>query len=124
MKQFMMLAQTSLGSFKDPGKFVKNANTQDGALAGVETFISHVLGLITVVGSVFFIINFFLAALSWLTAQGDAGKIQKSRDQMIQGVVGLVIIVGSYGIIGLIGTIVGLNLLSPKEALLQLPIFK
>lgn len=124
MKQFMMLAQTSIGSFKDSGKLVKNANTQDGALSGVETFISHVLGLITVVGSVFFIVNFFLAALSWLTAQGDSSKIQKSRDQMIQGVVGLVIIVGSYGIIGLIGTIVGLNLLSPKEALLQLPIFK
>ncbi len=124
MKQFMMLAQTSLGSFQDPGKLVKNANTQDGALTGVETFISHVLGLITVVGSIFFIVNFFLAALSWLTAQGDSGKIQKARDQMIQGVVGLVIIVGSYGIIGLIGTIVGLNLLSPKEALLQLPIFK
>ncbi len=124
MKNILPLVQQSLGSFQPVNKFGQNSNTQDGALTNMESFISQILGLITVIGSVFFVVSFFLAALSCVTAQGDSGKISKSRDQMIQGVVGLVIIIGSYGIIGLISTIVGLNLLSPKEALLELPIFK
>lgn len=123
MKYILPRAAQSLGSFEPINKFTMNPSTQDGALTSLETFISHILGLLTIVGSIFFIVNFFLAALNWISAQGESGKIQKARDQMIQGVVGLVIIIGSYGIIGLIGTMVGLNLLNPKDAIMNLPIF-
>lgn len=113
------LVQTSLGSFKPVGNNVinqgSNSNTQ--VLTNLELFISQLLGLLTVVASIFFIVNMMLAALTWVTAGGDSGKIQKARDAMIQNVIGLIIVVGSYGIIGLIGSIVGLQLLRPAEVL-------
>ncbi|MBP7774942.1 hypothetical protein KA078_04080 [Candidatus Woesebacteria bacterium] len=124
MKQLLPLAEKSLGSFVPINDFAQNPTTQDGALNSLEIFISHMLGLLTIIGSIFFVVSFFLAALNWISAQGESAKLQKSREQMIQGVVGLVIIIASYGIIGLIGTVVGLNLLSPKEAILNLPLFK
>lgn len=124
MKQLLPLAEKSLGSFTPINDFAQNPTTQDGALTSLETFISHMLGLLTIIGSIFFIATFFLAALNWISAQGESAKIQKAREQMIQGIVGLVIIIASYGIIGLISTVVGLNLLSPKEAILNLPLFK
>lgn len=124
MKQLLPLAEKSLGSFVPINDFAQNPTTQDGALNSLEIFISHMLGLLTIIGSIFFVVTFFLAALNWISAQGETAKLQKARDQMIQGVVGLVIIIASYGIIGLIGTVVGLNLLSPKEAILNLPLFK
>lgn len=120
-----MIAQklTQFGSGFTPAAdnaLTQNANTEAGALANLETFISQLIGLITVVGGIFFIINFLLAALNWVTAGGDAGKIQKAREQMIQSSLGLVIMVGSYGIIGLIGSVVGVNILQPAQTLQML----
>lgn len=115
------LAQTSLGGFEPPvtTSWTDGSNTNTGVLTNLETFISQLLGLITVVGSLFFIVNFMLAALAWITAGGDAGKIQKARDQMTQSAIGLVVMVGSYGIIGLIGSVAGLNILQPAATIQQ-----
>jgi hypothetical protein len=112
------LAQTSLGSFKPvvDNSLTKGSDTT-AVLTNLETFISQLLGILTVVASIFFIVNMALAALNWITAGGDSGKIQKARDAMVQNVVGLIIVVGSYGVIGLIGQIVGLNILRPAEVL-------
>lgn len=93
------------------------SDTEAGVLTNLEAFISQLLGLITVIGSLFFIVNFLMAALSWITAGGDSGKIQKARDQMLQSTLGLVIMVGSYAIIGLIGSVVGINILQPAQTL-------
>lgn len=79
----------------------------------LESMISTGIGLLTVVAGLFFIIYFFLAAIKWMTAGGDSGQVQKARDEMIQGVMGLVIIVAAYGIIGLISSILGLDILNP-----------
>lgn len=87
------------------------------ALTTLELFISNMLGLGTVVGSIIFIAYFLLGAISWVSAGGDTSKINKARDQMIQGVVGLIVLVALYAIVGLIGTIVGLDILNPATVL-------
>ncbi len=90
------------------------------ALTTLELFISNMLGLGTVVGSIVFIIYFLLGAISWIGAGGDTSKINKARDQMIQGALGLIVLVAMYAIIGLIGTIVGLDILNPATELMKL----
>lgn len=90
------------------------------ALTTLELFISNMLGLGTVVGSIVFIIYFLLGAISWIGAGGDTSKINKARDQMIQGALGLIVLVAMYAIVGLIGTIVGLNILNPASELFKL----
>lgn len=89
-------------------------------LTNLETIISNVLGLLTVLAGLFFVMIFFLAAFKWLSAGGDSSKVQKARDEMVQAVLGLVVIVAAYGIIGIIGTIVGINILQPAQQLLEL----
>lgn len=116
----MKLAQTDtdLGTFSPPTTaFSEGSEAGTGALTNLETLISTFLGIITVFASLAFIVYFLFGALKWVTAGGDSGKVQKARDQMIQGVIGLVIVVISYSVIGLIGTILGLNILQPGEAL-------
>lgn len=90
------------------------------SLSTLELFISNMLGLGTVVGSIVFIIYFLLGAISWIGAGGDTSKINKARDQMIQGALGLIVLVAMYAIIGLIGTIVGLDILNPATELMKL----
>jgi len=117
----------ALAQFGDGLKpIVDNAYTEGvtdndtNALTTLELFISNMLGLGTVVGSIVFIVYFLLGGISWIGAGGDTSKINKARDQMIQGALGLIVLVAMYAIIGLIGTIVGLDILNPATELMKL----
>jgi len=80
-------------------------------------FLSNLLGIITIVGALFFIVYFFIAAFNWVTGGDDSGKVEKARNKMVQGVLGLVVIVMSYSLIGLIGTIIGIDLINLEKTL-------
>lgn len=82
-------------------------------LTSLELLVSNLIGLLTTIGALVFVFMFFYGAFRWITGGDDAAKIQKARDQMVQGVIGLVIMVAGYAIIGLIGSMVGINILSP-----------
>lgn len=110
---FTKLAQfgTGIEPIVQGHPYTQDSNSNDYVVGNVEQIISTILGVLTVLGGVFFIIYFFAAAIMWVTAGGDSGKITKARDQMVQGILGLVILVSAYTVIGLAGQIVGLDLL-------------
>jgi hypothetical protein len=112
-----LLAQFGSGFQPVSDVYGQNSNDNAGVLSDLETFISTLIGIITVLGSIFFIVNFLLAALNWITAGGDSSKISSARDRMIQSAIGLIVVVGGYAIVGLIGTIVGLDILNPAATL-------
>lgn len=91
--------------------------TKDGAgfIASLELYLSDIIGLITALAALFFIVYAFLAAFQMATAGGDSGKVTKAKDRLTWGVLGLVLIVATYSIIGLIGSLVGISILSPGE---------
>jgi hypothetical protein len=95
--------------------FSKGSDTGTTALTNLELFISNTIGFLTTLGSIFFVVYFFLGALSWITSGGDKGKAEKARDQMTQGVLGLVVIIASYAVLGLVGSVIGLKILNPAE---------
>lgn len=112
-----LLAQFGTG-FQPPSQaYSQGSNTSEGALENLETFLSTMIGVITVVASIFFIVNFLLAALAWITAGGDSGKISTARDKMLQSTLGLIVVVAGYAVVGLIGSIVGLDILNPAAVL-------
>ena len=85
--------------------------TQEGVVGSLETYISDIIGVITILAALFFIVFAFTAAFKWITAGGDSGKVAKARDRLLWSTLGLVLIVAAYSIIGLIGTLVGINIL-------------
>lgn len=123
---FLPLLATTIADLGtlDPPSDAYNPNPADAsgasAAATFELILSNVIGVFTIVGSLYFILVFVTAGINWLSAGGDSGKIQKARDSMINGVLGLLITVASYAVIGLIGSIVGIELLHPGALLLQL----
>jgi hypothetical protein len=86
-----------------------------GFIASLELYISDIIGIITILAALFFIVYSFLAAYEWVTAGGDSSKVEKSKNRFIWGTLGLVLIVASYSIIGLIGSLVGISILNPGE---------
>lgn len=108
-----LIAQFGEGITSPSEAYTENGTTQEGVLANFDLIISNMLGLFTILGALIFVIYFLIASIQWITAGGDAGKLSGAREKMLQGVIGLVILVGAYGILGLIGTIVGIDIINP-----------
>lgn len=115
---------SDFGTGLQPPSAVYGQNTQQGAPErDLELIVSTGIGMLSLIATLFFIVYFFLGALKWVTAGGDSGKVGKARDEMIQGVVGLIVVVAAYGIIGLIGTVLGIDILNPARAIQELTTF-
>jgi len=109
-----LIAQTDLGTFTPPTDAYSAGSegaSGAGAVENADKLISNLIGFVTILAGLFIMVQFFLAAWVWISSGGDAGKLQKARDRMIQAVIGLVLIVAAYGIIGLIGTLIGIDIL-------------
>jgi hypothetical protein len=111
-----LLAQFGDG-FSPPADTLYTQDVSTDPLTTMEKVVSNMIGVITVVGSMVFLINFLMAALSMISAGGEASKLNTARDKMTHAVIGLVVLVATYAIAGLISSIVGLKILSPKELL-------
>lgn len=115
------LAQAGdLGTFTPPTDAYSKDSASTNTLFNLESFITNMLGLLTTVASLVFIAYFLYGSLRWVMAGGDSGKVQKARDQMVQGAMGLLVVVMAYSLIGLVGTMFGLDLLHPGAVLKSL----
>ena len=89
----------------------------DAALNSMTAMISNILAIATAVAGIYFIVYFIMAAFSWITSEGDSGKLQKARNQMIQAIIGLALIVATYAVVGLVGHLIGIDILNPATVL-------
>lgn len=109
-----LIAQNPLGG-KTIGvnsPFAPNAANPGGP---IEQFLSAMLGFITVIGSLMFLVYVVLAGLNWITAGGDKGKLEAARSQITSAIVGLIIVIVSQTIVGITGGVLGLDILNPAK---------
>jgi hypothetical protein len=118
---FTLIAQgdVDLGTFQ-PATDAYSAGSGDDpsgglALANMETLISNLIGALTVVGSILFVVYFILGAFEWISSGGDKGKLEHARNRMMYGILGMIIIVGAYSLLGLLSGIIGLDFLNPAK---------
>lgn len=108
---------TGLGSITGTGQFQNT--TSDQTLVG--KFLTSMVTTLTIVGSLAFVVYFFIGTLKWITAGGDKGKVSEAQAQMTQGAIGLIAMVSAYFIIGIVGAVLGLDILNPMKALQRIP---
>src|SRR5690606_13303409 len=92
-------------------------NNPDAAISGATTtgyFVSLWRAAITI-GGLMVLIFFIWGAIEWITSGGDSGKVASARNRITQAVIGMIILAGSFVLIGIIGQIFfpELNLLNP-----------
>ena len=75
--------------------------------------LSNIITTLTVVGSLAFVIYFTIGGLKWITAGGDKAKVGEAQAQMTQSAIGLIAIVASFFIIGIVGAVLGIDILNP-----------
>lgn len=71
-----------------------------GSIKTPQAFIGFIIQtLFGIIGSVALLI-FVYGGLMWMLAQGDQGKIKEGRETMIWAALGLLVVFGSYTIVG------------------------
>lgn len=104
---------TSLGSISGTGQF--QTGTSDTSIVG--KLISSIVTTFTVIGGIAFVVYFFIGALKWITAGGDKTKVAEAQNQMTQGAIGLIALVASYFVVGIVGGVLGLDIFNPITTL-------
>ncbi len=83
--------------------------TSDDAPNVFATFISSAVGLMTLIGIIWFVFIFFIGAIGIITSGGDKNSMEQAKKKLSSGVIGLVVMLFAILIIGFIGSILGLN---------------
>ena len=103
------LAAINIGSFSGPGPLGKP--TDATAPTMFSTLISGIIGVMTAIAFIWFVFQFFTAAISWISAGGDKNKVAEARSQITTSVIGLVVVISAIFIVGFLGNLLGVNIL-------------
>ncbi len=95
--------------------YSKDAGDNITVLTNLEKFLSNLISILIIIAAIFFIIYFFIAAFKWTTSGDDMSGTKKARDQMINATLGLILMGAAYGIVGIIGTAIGIDILNPAD---------
>ena len=112
----MTLADAAAGNIGGlSGGYQAEGMLGSNAPATLEKIISNTVGFFTVVGGLTFIIYLVLAGLTWITAREEDARLSKAKQMFTNALVGLAIIVISWALAGIIGTIFGFDILNPAQ---------
>ena len=76
--------------------------TSFGETYDLGDIVAGILNVVWIAFEAIAIVMFVIAGIMFLTAQGEASKLQTARSAVIWGVAGVVVGIVAYGIIGLI----------------------
>lgn len=79
--------------------------------------LSGIIGFLTIIAGLWFIFQFITAGYQWISSGGDKNEVSQARDKITWSLIGLIIIVAGWAIIGVIGKMLGLSILNPGEIL-------
>lgn len=99
-------------------KEVQNAQVANS----LNTLISGIISLITILGGIWFLVQFIIGGFQWISAGADKGLLEIARLRMLHAAIGLMILVASYMVVGLIGNLLGLDIFNPGESILKVVI--
>jgi hypothetical protein len=87
----------------------------EGSVGTFTKFISSAVGLITIIGIIWFVFILVTGAIGIISAGGDKQALETARKKITTGIIGLVIIIAALFIIDLFGYLIGI------ENILDLP---
>lgn len=83
----------------------------------LNSVLGGIIGFLTILGGLWFLFQFIIAGYNWISAGGDKGKVEAAQQKITNSLIGLLIVVGAYVIVGLLGKILGLDILNPGKIL-------
>lgn len=103
-----------------PPEGLSSVSGAAGGAVPLQALFSVILGFFTIVGGLLFLLYFVMGALTWISAGGDKGKVEKARGQLVDAAVGLIVVIVAQFIAGIVGGVLGLDILNPVNSLSKL----
>ena len=82
--------------------------------AGLFKFISNSLKLFAAIAGIYAIFQIIIAGYGFISANGDAKKVEEAWNKIWQSALGLLIIASTFAIAGLISRFVGYDIANPQ----------
>lgn len=73
------------------------------------SFVSSAIGIITLIGIIWFVFIFITGAVGIITSGGDKNSLESAKKKISSGLIGLVVMLFAMLIIGFAGTVFGLK---------------
>lgn len=102
------LAQINFGTLKGFGPL---GTPQGNGIINFTTFISSVIGIMTIVAIIWFIFTFLTGAVGIISSGGDKGALESAKKKITTGIIGIVVVIAAIFIISLIGILFGIDFL-------------
>jgi len=94
-------------------EFFCTTRTAEDTGGRLNTVIGGIVGFLTILGGLWFFIQFIIAGYNWISSGGDKGKVEAAQQKITSSLIGILIVVGAYVIVGLVGKMLGLDILNP-----------
>ena len=115
MDQNKLLAQVGTGLGRIGGEGLGpfgNANLDaTGALTAVTKVISNVIGVMTIAAGIWFLFQILIAGINWMSAEGDAKKLQQAQQRITSALLGLLIVIVGMIVLAMASKFLGYDLL-------------
>ena len=90
-----------------------------GVIANIPALIGWAIQILFVVAGLVAFVYLLLGGIKWITSGGDKGQVEAARNQIIQALIGLVVVFAAWGMIVLVETLLNIGLGFSKPV--QLP---
>lgn len=97
MSVLSILASTQAGQAKN-GVNAIGGSGNDDLTASISTIINAVIFVIGIVA----VIMIILGGISYATSQGDPAKVKKGKDTILYGIIGLIVALLAFAIVGFV----------------------
>ncbi len=98
----------------------QSLNSREGIVQIFSDQLSNLIAFVTILGGLFFVIYMLIAGFDWLRAGGDKGAVEKAQQKMINAAIGLLVMILTLAIVGIVGGVFGLDLLDPGTLFLEI----
>lgn len=112
-----------LGELRGPGPLGLIDRAPEEAVATFAGAISSIIGILTLAGGLWFLIQFILGSYQFITSGGESQKIKEAQQKLTYSFVGLFLIVSAIFILRLMATLLHVEFLNFAEIINSLTNF-
>jgi len=88
-------------------------------VSNITLILSNVFGLITIGAGILLLAQLVMGGFQYASSGGDSKAVEAAQKKIVNAVIGLVIVVGAYFIVGIIERVLGIKIL--KGAVIPTP---
>ena len=99
------------GNYTDSSNMLNGPGISPGSdpVYTLEKIISNVIGILTIISIIYFVIQIILTGFSMISSQGDAKLLETSKKRLTYNIIGLCIVILAYAIGSLIASLFGMD---------------